>query len=65
MEARPDLDEMALVLYERLKTQRKVTPWLVQRHAKVNGDTALRLCERIWRMLRNDARKWAEEVYNR
>ena len=56
------IDKYAIELYEKLKDQRRITPILVQRHAKVDFDTSLRICERIWRMLREDAQKWALEV---
>lgn len=56
------LDKIANELYEKLKDQKRITPILVQRHAKVDFDTSLRICERIWRKLREDAQKWALEV---
>lgn len=56
------MDQLAIRLYEKLKHNRKITPILIQLHAQVNFEMALRICERIWRMTHLDARKWAEEV---
>ena len=59
------IDNLADSMYELLKDQKRITPVLVQRHAKVDFDTALRICEKIWRRLRKDAQKWALEVVQR
>ncbi len=58
------IDQLAIRLYPKIKDQRKVTACLVQRHAQVNHDMALRICHRIWLMLYLEARKMAEEVWN-
>ena len=60
-----NLDDMALKLYDRVKDSKKVTPVLIQMHAKVDFDTAMRICERIWRRLREEARRMAEELVPR
>jgi len=56
------IDDLAKSLYEKLKDQRKITPCLVQRHAKVNPVMALEICQKIWRMMHAEAKKWAEDV---
>ncbi len=62
MKDNESLDDLALKLYDRVKDNKKVTPILIQTHAKVDFDTAMKICERIWRMLREDARKMAQEL---
>lgn len=60
-----NLDNLAETLYDKLKDQKSITPILVQRHAHVDFETAMRICEKIWRKLREDAQKWALEVIAR
>ena len=62
MKDEASIDKYADELYLILKDQRRITPILVQRHAHVDFDMAMKICERIWRRLREDAQKWALEV---
>jgi hypothetical protein len=65
MEQNEIIDQLAIRLYDKLKDQRKITPILVQRHAQVTPEMSLLICVKIWRMIREDAMKWATEVVMR
>jgi uncharacterized protein YutE (UPF0331/DUF86 family) len=62
MDKMENLDRFTIILYEKLKDQRKITPILMQKYAKVDIDTSKRMCERVWRLLWEDARRISKEV---
>jgi hypothetical protein len=62
MQPNQGLDQFTIELYEKLKDQRKITPILMQKYAKVDNEMAIKICEKVWRMLWEDARRMAEEV---
>lgn len=65
MKSEKSLNQVADDLYEVLKDQKKITPILVQKHTHMDFDASMRICEILWRKLRNDAQKWALEVIAR
>ena len=60
-----NLDEIALQLYEKLKNEKRITQVLVMRHAGVDFETADKICHKIWRRMREEAKIYVEEIYSK
>ena len=60
-----NIDELTNRMYEKFKNERHFSQLLIMRHAGVDFNTADLIFQRVWRRLRDEARKYAEEVYSR